>query len=207
MDLRGAAAAQAQHALPRPLHCEWAWRAGPWSESLALAPGDALADGSLLAPGVTLHHDDPAARVEAAQQATPDGPAPFALRLGADRFAGSFLSLAVDLPPAAAPLLARHLLGVHLALAQPLPTPLYLRLNILHGPNTAQMLRAVDPRQQGPEPVPVEFDLAYARFNPRRVTKIWCDVILTGAAPGPVAVPLSAVLLDLAFTRRPRAEM
>jgi hypothetical protein len=51
----------------------------------------------------------------------------------------------------------------------------------------------------------VEFDLAYARFNPRRVSKVWCDVILTGTGRGPA--PLSATLLDLAFTRRPRAEM
>lgn len=192
---------RAVHPLPRPLHCEWAWRAVPWAARLALSPGDGLADGTVIAPGVTLHHDDPAGMVGAAQSATPDGPAPFALALAARPFAGSFLSLAIDLPADAAPLLPRHLLGVQVALAAPLGNPVYLRLNLRHGPNTAQLLRLVDARLQGPAPALVEFDLAYARFNPRRVTKIWCDVILTG--PG----PLSAELLDLAFTRRPRAEM
>jgi hypothetical protein len=193
--------AQAVHPLPRPLHCEWAWRAGPWAAPLQPPLLEGLADGTQLAPGVALHHDDPSARVGLLQTPTPQGPALFALSLEGASFAGSFLSLAIDLPPAAAPLLPRHLLGVRIALAERLATPFYLRLNVRHGPNTAQMLREVDPRLQGPVPALVEFDLAYMRFNPRRVSKIWCDVILAG--PG----PLSAGLLDLAFTRRPRAEM
>lgn len=197
----GAGGAQAAHALPQPLHCEWAWRAGPWAASLRPPLRDGLGDGAQLAPGVTLHHDDAGALARAVQVMVPQGPAPFALSLEAAPFAGSFLSLAIDLPPEAAPLLPRHLLGVRIALAERLATPLYLRLNVRHGPNTAQMLREVDPRLQGPVPALVEFDLAYMRFNPRRVSKIWCDVILAG--PG----PLSAGLLDLAFTRRPRAEM
>ena len=203
MDRAGAMAARAEHPLPRPLHCEWAWRAGPWALRLDPPARQGLSSGTALAPGVTLHHDDPAAEVVVAQIAAPAGPAPFALALGAPGFAGAFLSLAVDLPAAALPLLPRHLLGVQVALAAPLPTPLYLRLNILHGPNTAQLVREVDPRLQGPAPVLVEFDLAYARFNPRRVARMWCDVILTG----PVPAGLAADLLDLAFTRRPRAEM
>ncbi len=201
MEHRTVGAGGENHRLPLPLHCEWAWRAPPWAQPLQPASVAGLAAGAALAAGVTLHHDDPSGQVRYAQCAAPAGPAPFALALEAAPFAGSFLSLAIDLPAAARPLLPRHLLGVRIALAPLQSGAVYLRLNIRHGPNTAQLLRALDAQLQGDGPTLVEFDLAYARFNARRVAKVWCDVILAG--PGPLATELR----ELAFTRRPRAEI
>jgi hypothetical protein len=47
----------------------------------------------------------------------------------------------------------------------------------------------------------VEFDLAYANLNERRIDKVWVDLILENPEMNQIT------FRDLTFSRRPRAEM
>lgn len=189
--------------LPWPLHCDWAWRPPAWqdgpAQAVLLAPGT----GAAVADGVTVHHTCAAEGVRLERE-TGLGPAPFGLRLSAEGGAEGFVSLAIDLPPAAwAGLRPEHMLGLYLALPEPAAGALYARVNLRHGPNTATALRAIPPERQCPEGALVEFDLVHLRFNPRRVGHVWCDLILAGEGR---TGRLSACLSEVAFTRRPRAD-
>jgi hypothetical protein len=189
-------------ALPRPLHCDWAWRAGPWREALSPPRAEAVETGSTIGTDVSLHHDGTASHVAYAQSARSGGMAPFALTVQSPGFDGSYLSLAVDLPAGVRNGLRQtHLIGLHLALIAARPPELFFRLNIQHGPNLTQATVAVPAELQRPDGALVEFDLAYHPFNERRVEQIWCDVILGGDALSEVT------LVDACFTRRPRAAM
>lgn len=197
-----AAGGAARWPLPRPLHCEWAWRPAPWTAALQPPRLQAAASGQGLAPGVTLHHDAAQGQPGFCQHDRSAGaPAPFALELTAAGVRAGYVSLALDLPPGAwAGLGARHLLGLTLALEGAVASRLYLRFNIAHGPNLAQLLREVGPELQAPAGALIEVDLAYAEIRHRRIHKLWCDLILEGPEIGGLCIA------DVVFTRRPRAE-
>lgn len=189
--------------LPWPLHCDWAWRPAAWDGALAHPALAAPESGAAVAPGVALHHNCVATGVRLVQEPG-CGPASFGLRLSADEGAEGFVSLAIDLPPAAwAGLRPEHMLGLFLALPEPAAGALYARVNLRHGPNTATALRAIPPERQCPEGALVEIDLVGLRFNPRRVSHVWCDLILAGEGR---AGQLEGRFSELAFTRRPRAD-
>lgn len=185
----------------RPLHCDWAWRPAPWASRLSGAAVDWVQSGHALSGDVSLHHDaSSACRIACSQMAQPEGPADQALSLTAEGFDGSFLSLALELPPAAwQGLRPDHLLGVWLALTEE-GGGVYLRLNIRHGPNHLQLLRHVPPGSGADAGgVLTEFDLICTPFNEKRVSQIWCDLILGDEGSS------GAVLRDVSLTRRPRA--
>jgi hypothetical protein len=114
------------------------------------------------------------------------------------RFDGSFLSLVVDLPFDAVDGLKRnHLIRVDTIIEVEKPLEIFARLNIKHGPNTAQIVREL-PLDR--EEINVEFDLAYSRLNEKRVEKAWLDLIFEGPEMNQVT------LRDVTLSRRPRAE-
>lgn len=189
------------HPLPRPLHCDWAWRPAPWVAPLSPAVRDDLPAGEEIAPGISLHHDATSGRIGYRQLATPAGTAPHALRLEAVGLAAGYVSLAIALPEAGT-LRRRHVLALHLGLDPAHQADAFARLNIRHGPNTARMTEDL-PATVAPDR-PVEFDLGFCEFNDRRVSHAWCDVILGGFAPG---TSFALTVIEAAFTRRPRFEI
>jgi hypothetical protein len=129
----------------------------------------------------------------------PEDRAPYGLAIDVFGFKGSFLSLALNLPEAAVQgLKARHLVRAELVVDSDGPVTAYARLNVKHGPNTAQPVSALP--EQGREKL-AEFDLAYADLNDKRIERAWLDLILNDAAMTRI------VIRDLVVSRRPRAEL
>ena len=162
---------------PRPVGSDWSWRPDLWRgplpvPGLASAPKRAEVDGE-----VTLFHDCAISEIALRQcRNTLDGDlAPFGLCMDVFKFDGSFLSLSIDLPlDAGAGMTRSHLMRLDATIASERPLGITARLNIRHGPNTEQILRDLPGET---EVKTVEFDLAYARLNEKRIEKIWLDLI------------------------------
>jgi hypothetical protein len=177
---------------PQPLHTDWAWRGGLWSDDAPL-PAGPLAGGAEVRPGCKLFHDDPAARISMDRPDASTAPFPAVIDVAA--FAGSFLSLAVDLSPAAiAGFRRRQIVRAETLVEAPAAREIYLRLNIRAGANTERLPQTVRPGQ----PETLEFDLFHAQFFEGAIEAAWIDLIFTAPAPGRI------VLRDLVLSRRPR---
>ena len=128
---------------------------------------------------------------------------PFGMRLEVFGFAGSFLSLSIDLPESALQGLTRsHVLRLETGIIAERALEVYARLNIGHGPNTDQatlQLRRFEPGHYSRQVT--EFDLAYTPMNEKRLEKIWLDLIFEGPQMN------QFVLRDVTVSRRPRAEL
>ena len=186
---------------PRPHDADWAWRPEAWTGPLPVRGIASVQSASGLGREATLFHDCPASELTLRQvRNTREADlAPFGLRLDVFRFQGSYLSLAVELPEAAARgLTRRHLLRLDTIVEMEKPLEIFVRLNVKHGPNVEQIVRELP---LGDEDVRVEFDLAYTKLNEKRVEKLWLDIIFEGPQMNQV------VLRDLTFSRRPRAEL
>ncbi|MBW7922918.1 MAG: hypothetical protein H3C51_12580 [Rubellimicrobium sp.] len=184
---------------PWPPGADWHWRPPFWHVPTSPAGLAGAASRTRIGDGITLFHDCAESGLTLRQiQGAADGPA-FALALDVLDFDGSFLSLAIDLPPGAvAGLQRRHLVGLALDLAAERAAEIFARLNIRHGPNTEQQVREL-PASSGR--VTVEFDLAYTRLNEKRVEAAWLDLIFDKPAMNRI------VLGDLTLARYPRAEI
>ena len=186
---------------PMPLGTDWSWRPdvfrGPLVEPGAVASGARTALGEVAA----LYHDCPLGEVVVRQvrNQAPEDRAPYGLALDVFGFRGSFLSLALNLPPAAIEgLRSRHLVRAELVLDCDRPVKAFARLNIKHGPNLAQPVSALP--EAGRDKL-AEFDLAYADLNDRRIERAWLDLIVDDPAMTRIAIR------DLVVSRRPRAEL
>lgn len=179
--------------VPRPLHADWAWRPDPWAHAKTPATGARTVAGLRLSPEVAVYHDCPGEGVTLAQDGSA-GP-PFALVMAPGDFAGSFLSLAIDLPRAAlAGLGPAHILALHARCAGGLPPGTVARLNLRQGARDHRLSRGL------PQGQPFEFDLAALPLGDGPVAAGWVDLIF--AAPLPAQVRID----DLTLTRRRRAE-
>lgn len=200
-DARLSADGAGDRTLPRPLHSDWAWRPELWRTGVT-PPGHAgVEPGATLGGEAQLFHDCPLAEISVRQAAAPRAgdPAPRGVVVEVFRFEGSFLSLAIDLPPEAAlGLTRRHVVRLGLAADWERPLSIYGRLNIRHGPNTGQVVREFP--MDAPE-MAVEFDLGFTEFDERRVERVWLDLILDRPEMNRI------VLRDLTLARRPRAEV
>lgn len=169
---------------------EWAW-------SPALQPHrgaqDGIANGVTVLPGVKLFHDG----ADRALQLRPAEGRGVTLQLR--DFQGSFLSLVLDLPPAAVQgLRLRHLMRIDATVAASGAVQVYARLNIRHGPNVEQVVRPLPP---GPGSQMVEFDMFYVGLNEKRVEKAWIDLIFNPGRDEAIT------LTGLSVSRRPRASL
>ena len=186
---------------PRPHNADWAWRPELWRGPLASPGIAAVVNNSKLGEQITLFHDcgDAELTLRQLRNLRAEDLAPYGLRLDVFRFDGSFLSIVVDLPESAVEGLKRtHILRVSGNIELERPLEIFVRLNIRHGPNTEQMVREM-PAEAGDQTV--EFDLAYAKLNEKRIEKAWIDLIFEGPEMNQVT------LRDLTFCRRPRAQL
>lgn len=187
--------------LPRaPLGTDWAWRADAWRGSLATLGAIASDKRTQISDDLALYHDCPLAEIALRQirNSVEADRAPFGLVIEVFGFRGSFLSLATNLPEAAVTgLKARHLIRLDAVIDADRPLKAFARLNIKHGPNTAQLVQEL-PRDS--REMQVEFDLAYAKIDETRIERAWLDLIFNEAAHTRIT------LRDLVVSRRPRAE-
>lgn len=192
-----------------PPGTDWRWR--PMIFGGMMQPRGMVApeNGQRLGDEVALWHDCPHRALILQQRANRRATdlAPYGLQLEALGFAGSYLSLSLELPPEArAGLSKHHILRLDATLESERPITVYGRLNVAQGPNTETILRQLG------DPVPgrgsgrglgrvVEFDLGYTQLNQRAVDKLWLDLIFE--APHMNAVTLS----DLILSRHSRADL
>ena len=184
-----------------PAGAGWAWRPDLWQSLFEQRGWVGVATGTRLSPDITLFHDctDPQFSFRQMRDQTKKEACSFALAFEAYRCGGSFVSLVIELPRERAVALGRdHLLRLELSMMQDAPMDLFTRLNIQHGPNTEQLVRAVP---KGETETVVEFDLAYSSLNERRMERAWIDLIFECPDMNRI------VLHDLTFARLPRANL
>jgi hypothetical protein len=188
--------------LPRmPLGTDWTWRADLWRGPLPQRGAVAESGRTGISDDLALYHDCQLGEVALRQlrNASEADRAPFGLALDVFGFRGSFLSLAVSLPPQAeSGLKARHLIRLDAIIDSDRPLRAHARLNVKHGPDVAQLFSEIP--SEGRERL-VEFDLAYAGIDETRVTGAWLDLMFNDAANSRI------ILRDLVVARRPRAEI
>lgn len=201
LDGRGRAADM----LHLPPGTDWRWRPAVLLSRLD-RPGIAAPDsGSRLGEETGIWHDCDARALILRQvpNRSPADLAPYGLRLETMGFGGSYLSVAIDLPPESLAGLTRsHILRLDSVLSVERPVSIFARLNIGHGPNTDTMLQHLgDFRPDEITARVVEFDLHYLDINERRLEKMWLDLIFESPQMN------SARIRDLFLSRHPRAEV
>lgn len=185
----------------RPGGTLWAWRPQLWRGPLAKKGMASVANKTPIGDEIAVYHDCKISELTIRQlrNTREEDLAPFGLRLDVFRFDGSFLSLALELPKQACQgMQRRHLVRLNAIIEVEKPLEIFARLNIKHGPNTAQVVVELP---LGEKEVEVEFDLAYSDLNEKRIEKMWLDLIFEGAEMNQI------ILRDLTFCRYPRAEI
>lgn len=189
------------NAMRKPLGTDWSWRPDLWRGRIATAGIASVPARATVCDGTTIFHDCQRSELTVRQirNTRETDIAPFGFRMDVFQFDGSFLSLVVDLPDAAAlGLQLRHLIRVEMSVEMEKPLEIYARLNVKHGPNLEQIVREMP---LSADEVMVEFDLAYSKISEKRVERIWVDIIFEGPQMNQI------ILRDVTFSRRPRAEV
>ncbi|MGV6839707.1 MAG: DUF6478 family protein [Planktomarina sp.] len=159
---------------------DWSWRPDIW-RGPARVPGLAgIENGVQLAWGTAIYHDCHFNDLTFRQvrNTRNDDRAAFGMRLDVFTFDGSFLSMVLDMPWESCDNLKKsHLYRFNMRVEMERPLEIFVRLNVKHGPNVEQIVRELPP---GENDAALEFDLAYADINEKRVEKIWFDVIFEG---------------------------
>ena len=184
-----------------PGDSDWIWRPEVFTSRLAQPGFAGIASGAPLGESAKMFHD--CSRSEITLRQTTGrayaASAPYGLAFDVLQFEGSFLSLVIDLPPAATEgLTLSHIVHVSLQVQAEKEIEIFARLNVKHGPNTEQVVREVDMRHSSPE---LAFDLAYTALEERRIEAAWIDIIFGNPAMNRVE------LTDLVISRHLRAEM
>ena len=185
----------------RPGGTLWAWRPQLWRGPLAQKGMAAVENKTPIGDEISVYHDCQISELTFRQlrNTREEDLAPFGLRMDVFRFDGSFLSLALDLPKQACEgMQRRHLIRLNAIVEVEKPLEIFARLNVKHGPNTAQVVVEVPLGQKETE---IEFDLAYSDLNEKRIEKMWLDLIFEGAEMNQI------IIRDLTLCRYPRAEI
>lgn len=189
------------NAFPRPVDADWWWRPEVFRGPLAMRGMSSVESKQEIGNEMTIFHDCKISELTFRQlrNTREEDLAPYGVRLDVFRFDGSFLSLVVDLPDAAAQgLRRRHLIRMQTIIETEKPLEIFARLNVKHGPNTEQIVRELPLHE---EDVVVEFDLAYTKLNEKRSERMWIDLIFEGPEMNQITIR------DVTFSRRPRAEL
>lgn len=192
--------------LPFPAGTDWKWRPAVFTGSLPAIGVSAPESGSYVAPDLVVWHDikDNLLSVRQIHRNQHDGLPPYGVQF--DSFAPrdqGYIALTFDLPAEALEDLDKNfVLRVMSVTGAALSAQIYLRLNVEHGPNIEQELRHLDKALDGKTvSLITEFDLGFVEMNPRRMQKIWLDVIVERPEFN------SFALRDLVVSRHLRADM
>lgn len=189
------------------LGSDWIWRPDVFSRQDGALDCRNPARRRDLSADLVLYHDADMLDLSLRQNAQQgDGLPPLGVELELGGFDGSFLSLAVALPAAAARgLELRHLIRLDLladvALHDRHAVQVFARLNVQHGPNVEQLVSDLSLPAGGTAVAVAEFDLAYGTISERRIEALWLDLIFEAPPAGRV------VLRDLTLSRCPRAAL
>ena len=137
-------------AIRSPLGTDWAWRPELWRGPVVPAGHAAVPSRAALGAEVTVFHDCKISELTTRQirNRRETDLAPYGVRLDVFRFDGSFLSLALELPPAAVQgLRLNHLVRLDMSVETEKPLEIFARLNVRHGPNTEQLVRELPQHQ------------------------------------------------------------
>lgn len=185
----------------RPGGTLWAWRPQIWRGPLQRKGLSSVPNKTPIGDQLTVYHDCKLSELTIRQLRNQNEGdlAPFGLRLDVFKFEGSFLSLALDLPKSACDgMQRRHIVRLNAIIDVDKPLEIFARLNVQHGPNTAQVVVELPVKHHETE---VEFDLAYSDLNEKRIEKMWLDLIFEGAEMNQI------IIRDLTLCRYPRAEI
>ena len=188
------------NAIRKQMGTDWAWRPDLWKGTIPVPGMSSVAGKAPVCDGATIFHDCRRSELTVRQvrNSRASDIAPFGIRMDVFRFDGSFLSLVLDLPEdASRGLKLKHMIRLDVIVEMEKPLEIFARLNIKHGPNVEQVVRELPLTD---ESVSVEFDLAYSKFNEKRVERMWVDLIFEGPEMNQI------ILRDVTFSRRPRAE-
>lgn len=188
-----------------PAGTDWGWRPSCLTGRITPAGAAAPVSGTRMGEETAVWHDCSHRALilrQVRNDRTADG-SPFGITLETLGFSGSFLSVAIDLPPGARDGLTRsHIVRLATLVRVERPMKIYGRLNVGHGPNTDQLLRHLGDLATGrSQALVTEFDLHLTEMNERRLEKLWLDLIFE--APRMNAVWLG----DLFLSRHLRAEV
>ncbi|MFS4581415.1 DUF6478 family protein [Phaeobacter sp. C3_T13_0] len=188
-------------AFPRPHGTDWSWRPELWRGPLPVPGASAVPSKTKLGEEVQLFHDCTVSELTLRQLRNnrEEDLAPYGVRLDVFRFDGSFLSLVIELPKDVTDGISReHLIRVDCTLEIENPIEIFARLNIKHGPNTEQLVREMP---MGEKRTHVEYDLAYAELNEKRVERLWLELIFEAPEMNQVT------LRDVTLSRSRRASL
>ncbi|MCV6825874.1 MULTISPECIES: DUF6478 family protein [Halocynthiibacter] len=183
------------------LYSDWAWRPALWKLPLVPAGKAPLHNKDSIGSEATIFHDSSRSEIAVRQVRNRQSTdlAPFGIQLDVFAFEGSFLSLVVDLPVEAVEgLKQNHLICLDTIVELERPIVITARLNVMHGPNTEQIVRELPLYDSE---VMVEFDLSYTDLNEKRVERMWVDLIFEEPEFNRIE------LRDLTFSRRPRTQI
>ncbi|AGT07663.1 DUF6478 family protein [Paracoccus aminophilus] len=180
-DRRAEISGEALDAINLPIGTDWRWRPGFMTAPIVPEGVVSPENGARLGQEAAVWHDcaERALILEQMRNHRATDLAPFGMRMEIFAFAGSFLSVSIDLPQDALQGLTRnYVLRLETGLAIEREMSVFARLNIANGPNTDQILVKLDdltPDAQGHHIT--EFDLAATEIDERRLQKIWIDLI------------------------------
>ncbi len=188
-------------AIRKPARTEWSHRPEAWSGPVRPVGVAAIRSKTRIGNELTVYHDCRNSELSLRQvrNTRESDFAPFGIRLDVFNFDGSFLSLAIEMPPESVSGLKRnHLLRLNMIVESERPQEIFARLNLRHGPNTEQIVRELDLASRD---IWVEFDLYYTQYNEIRGSSMWVDLIFEGPSMNQVTIR------DITMIRRPRASI
>ena len=179
---------------------EWSWRADAWRWRSDTPGFAAVQNGDEIAPSLRLFHDCHISEITTRQirNKRQEDVAPFGIAIDVMNFDGSFMSVVLDLPPdSTLGLRKNHLIRLNTMVDVERPMEIYARLNIKHGPNTEQLVRGLSWAELDSF---VEFDMALADLNEKRIEQMWLDIIFDNPKMNRI------VLREFSLSRKPRSD-
>jgi len=186
-------------AIKKPQGTEWAYRPEVWSGPVSPSGISSITSKSKIGNELVLFHDCAVSEMTLRQVRNNQESdlAPFGIQLDVFNFEGSFLSIAVEMPPHAVEGLKKeHIIRLTLIIDSERPQEMFARLNLRHGPNTEQIVRELD---LSTREMYVEFDLFYTNFKETRGQSLWFDLIFESPSMNQITIR------DISVIRRRRA--
>lgn len=186
-------------AIKKPQGTEWAFRPEAWSGPVSPSGKSSIQSKENIGNDLTIYHDcnNSEMTLRQVRNRLEKDLAPFGIQLDVFNFAGSFLSLALEMPKDAIQGLKKeHIVRMNLIIDSERPQEMFARLNLRHGPNTEQIVRELDLSTRG---MYVEFDLFYTNYNENRAEKMWVDLIFESPSMNQITIR------DVSIIRRRRA--